>query len=185
MYTNHVNTNVFKDDNISWEDDEIENLHTQLNECKDLPAVFEVVKKTVEDFLCQRRAGLMLGLGDLPSSVAAFYVVASNIIGINENLYYKVLEEYPDRINTWSFRVLLHEYLHSLSYQYESEVRKLVHEISAGLLERIDLSTGTMGYKLHYFPPNGHYRNRRNSHLSDLKIRLVKGFDCSSTRYIA
>ncbi|MCK4952275.1 hypothetical protein KAS14_00605 [Candidatus Bathyarchaeota archaeon] len=163
----------------------MENLHSQLNECKDLPDVFEVVKKTVEGFLCQRRAGLMLGLGDLPLSVAAFYVVASNIIVMNENLYYKVLEEYPDRVNTWSFRVLLHEYLHSLGYQYESEVRKLVHEISAGLLERIDLSTGSMGYRLHYFPPSGRYRDRRSIHLSDFKIRLVKGFDRSSTRYIA
>ena len=163
----------------------MENLHSQLNACKDLPDVFEVVKKVVEEFLCQRRAGLMLGLGDLPLSVAAFYVVASNIIVMNENLYYKVLDEYPDRINTWSFRVLLHEYLHSLGYQYESEVRKLVHEISGSLLERVDLSLETRGYRLRYFPPSGRYRGQRSSHLSDFKIKLVKGFDRSSTRYIA
>ena len=162
----------------------MENLHSLLNECKDLPDVFEVVKKAVEEFLCQRRAGLMLGLGDLPMSIAAFYVVASNIIVMNENLYYKVLEEYPDRINTWSFRVLLHEYLHSLGYQYESEVRKLVREISASLLDRRDLSTEITEFKLNYFPPSGRYRYQRSSHLSDFKIRLVKGFDRSSTRYI-
>ena len=126
----------------------------------------------------------MLGLGDLPMSVAAFYVVASNIIVMNENLYYKVLEEHPDRINTWSFRVLLHEYLHSLGYQYESEVRKLVREISAGLLDRRELATEIMGYELNSFPPRGRYRYRRSSHLSDFKIKLVKGFDRSSTRYI-
>lgn len=162
----------------------MEDLPSLLDECKDLPDVFEVVKKTVEDILGQRRAGLMLGLGDLPLWVAAFYVVGSNIIVLNENLYYRVLEESPDMINTWSFRVLLHEYLHSLGYQRESEVRRLVREISGSLLERGNLATETPEYRLHYFPHRSRYMDRRRRGLSDLKIKLVKGFDRSSTRYI-
>jgi len=161
----------------------LEDLHSLLDECKDLSDVFAVVKKAVEDILGQRRAGLMLGFGDLPMSIAAFYVVGSNIIVMNENLYYKVLEESPDTINTWSFRILLHEYLHSLGYKREIEVRMLVREIGGRLLER-SLVTEIPEYRLHYFPLHNRQINRRNRRLSDFKIKLVKGFDRSSTKYI-
>jgi len=160
----------------------LEDLHSLLNECKDLLDVFVVVKKAVEDILGQRRAGLMLGLSDLPMSVEAFYMVGSNIIVMNENIYYKVLEESPDTINTWSFRILLHEYLHSLGYKSEIEVQILVREIS-GSLER-SLVTEIPEYTLHYFPLHNRHINRRKRRLSDFKIKLVKGFDRSSTKYI-
>ncbi len=125
----------------------------------------------------------MLGLGDLPLSVAAFYVIGSNIIVMNENLHDRVLEKSPDMINTWSFRVLLHEYLHSLGYQRESEVRSLVHEICGNLFEKENLAIEIPKYRLHYFPRSRHIERRRR-HLSDLKIKFVTGFDRSSTSYI-
>ena len=162
----------------------MEDLHSRLDECKDLSDVFAVVKKAVEDILGQRRAGLMLGFSDLPMSVAAFYVVGSNIIVMNEKLYDKVLEESPDTINTWSFRILLHEYLHSLGYKREIEVRMLVREIGGSLLER-GLVAEIPEYRLHYFPPRSRYMDRERRRLSNLEIKLVKGFDRSSTRYIA
>ncbi len=152
-------------------------LSSLLSDCDDLSDVFEVVKKIVEDTLGQRRAGLMLGLSDLPLYVAGFYVIGSNIIVINENLYNRVLEENSNAINTWSFQVLLHEYLHSLGYRSESEVRRLVREIG-GDLERWD---AIEFHRNRYIPSRDVYQRRR---LSDLRIKLIEGFDRSSTRYI-
>ena len=125
----------------------------------------------------------MLSLGDLPLAVAAFYVVGSNIIVINENLYSKVLEENPEMVNIWSFRVLLHEYLHILGYQREIEVQDLVREISESLLEGENWNFDTSDYRRHFFPQR-RYLDRERRHLSELKIKLIEGFDRSSTNYI-
>jgi hypothetical protein len=170
-------------------DDALSDLSSQLAYAKDLADVFEVVKKAAERTLGERRAGLMLGLADLPLSLGAFYVVGSNIIVMNRNLYNRILVEHPNMVNAFSFRILLHEYLHSMGYLNEREVRRLVSEVSHSALGAHHPATRISWRRIQYYFPHTQYmphrRWRGRRRLSDLEITVVKGFDRSSTVYIA
>jgi hypothetical protein len=74
------------------------------------------------------RVGLMLYLGDLPIRVGGFHPLGTNEIVINRRLVKTPLED-GDKANI--FTLLLHEYLHSLGYLDEGEVRSLTYRISA------------------------------------------------------
>jgi len=170
-------------------DDALSDLSSLLEDSKGLPDVFEVVKKAVERTLGERRAGLMLGLADLPLPLGAFYVVGSNIIVMNQNLHNRIRVENPHMVNAFSFRILLHEYLHSLGYLNEVEVRRLVYEVSQSALGENHPATRISWRRIQYFLPHTHFMPRRSRRgrrrLSDLEITVVKGFDRSSTGYIA
>ena len=124
----------------------------------------------------------MLGLADLPSRLVGFHVVGSNMIVLNENIYNTIIEESPDLLNIWSFRFLLHEYLHTLGYLRESEVRSLVKEICQSLIDDWDIRIGLSMYQFQNPPGTMH---RWGAQFSDLEIKLVEGFEKSSTKYIA
>ena len=103
-----------------------------LERCKGFGDVFEVVKRAVKENLGQRRAGLMLYLGNLPLRISAFHQVGSNGIVINRRILNLVMvsAKSTTELNSFIFSILLHEYLHSLGYMDERQVRKLVCEIS-------------------------------------------------------
>lgn len=103
-----------------------------LERCKDFGDVFEVVKRAVKENLGQGRVGLMLYLGDLPLRVGAFHQVGSNGIVMNRRILNLVVASAKSttELNSFIFSILLHEYLHSLGYMDERQVRKLVYEIS-------------------------------------------------------
>jgi len=94
--------------------------------------IFDVVKRAVKQVLSQYRSGLMLYLGDLPLHVGAFHQVGSNGLVLNR----RILEIFSrsaksvTELNSFVFTLLLHEYLHSLGYLDEGDVRKLVYQIS-------------------------------------------------------
>jgi hypothetical protein len=99
----------------------------ELDKCEDFSDVFELVKKAVKDVLGRWRVGLMLVLADLPINIGAYHSLGSNSIVVNR----KILEAVKDsikskrKLNSWIFLVLLHEYLHSLGYVDEAEVKTL------------------------------------------------------------
>jgi hypothetical protein len=99
----------------------------ELDKCEDFSDVFELVKKAVKDVLGRWRVGLMLVLADLPINIGAYHSLGSNSIVVNR----KILEAVKDsikskrKLNSWIFLVLLHEYLHSLGYVDEVEVKTL------------------------------------------------------------
>jgi len=99
----------------------------ELDKCEDFSDVFELVKKAVKDVLGRWRVGLMLVLADLPINIGAYHSLGSNSIVVNR----KILEAVKDsikskrKLNSWIFLVLLHEYLHSLGYMDEVEVKTL------------------------------------------------------------
>ncbi len=70
----------------------------------------------------------MLYLGDLPIRVGGFHPLGTNEIIINRRLMKSPLDV---RGKANIFTLLLHEYLHSLGYIDEREVRALTHQISA------------------------------------------------------
>jgi hypothetical protein len=107
-------------------------LSERLDLCEDFGDVFELVKKSAERSLGQRRAGLMLYLARLPKHIGAFHTVGTNGIVMNRNTLDLVTHGARSlrEINSYVYSILLHEYLHALGYLEEQDVRKLVYDVS-------------------------------------------------------
>ena len=104
----------------------------QLDQCHDFREVFELVKKSTEHSLGLRRAGLMLYLAKLPSHIGAFHTMGTNGIVMNRTALDSITHgaRTMREINSYVYSILLHEYLHSLGYVEEREVRKLVYDVT-------------------------------------------------------
>jgi hypothetical protein len=104
----------------------------RLDLCEDFSDVFELVKKSAERSLGQRRAGLMLYLARLPKHIGAFHTMGTNGIVMNRNTLDSVTHGARSlrEINSYVYSILLHEYLHALGYTEERDVRRLVYDIS-------------------------------------------------------
>src|SRR5713226_7138900 len=98
--------------------------------------VFQLVKRSVKTSIGRRRTGLMLGLADLPDYIGAFHQMGSNFIVMNRSLLDQITHLAKDRryINAYVFYTLLHEYLHTLGYADEGDVRRLTRQICARIL---------------------------------------------------
>lgn len=104
----------------------------RLDRCQDFGDVFELVKKSAEHSLGRRRAGLMLYLAKLPNHIGAFHTMGTNGIVMNRTTLDMITHGARSlrEINSYVYSILLHEYLHSLGYAEEREVRKLVYDVS-------------------------------------------------------
>jgi hypothetical protein len=155
----------------------------QLDKCEDFGDVFGIVKKTVEHSLSQRRSGLMLYLAELPEQIGAFHGVGTNGIVMNKRALDAVTHSARTirEINAYVYSILLHEYLHSLGYIDEEQVRKLVFEISRDNLGS-DHPATDIAHKgpAIIFPGVGEPTTREHSH----KVELITDFDRSTNRYI-
>ena len=89
--------------------------------------IFAVVKEAVQRSLGAHRVGLMLYLGNLPLRVGAFHPLGTNDIVINRQLLEATKPELLQK--THIFCILLHEYLHSLGYADERQVRGLTYNV--------------------------------------------------------
>jgi len=105
----------------------------KLESCKNFNEVFEVVKYTVEKSLGKHRAGLTLVLAELPNYVGAYHIMGSNIIVMNGTILnaVKALAKSKTELNSFIFSILAHEYMHSIGYTDERDVRPLVRKVSA------------------------------------------------------
>lgn len=108
-------------------------LGERLDEARDLTGIFDLVKDLVERELGTSRAGLMLGLARLglaPGSyLGGYFVLGSNAIVLNRDVLDYVELEHPQYHTAYAFNVLLHEYLHTVGYLDERELRELAHEL--------------------------------------------------------
>ena len=146
--------------------------------------IFEMVKSATERSLKMHRAGLTLVLGDIPNSVGAYHEMGSNAIVMNRNIL-RIVESIsksrPKR-NAYVFMILLHEYLHSLGYTSDRQVRDLGKEITDAYLGRKHLA-GEMAVR----PLDQFFRELEK--LSGFRDRgeyqTIHRFDSSSTPYIA
>ena len=102
----------------------------------DYGEIFELVKKAVEQSLAMHRAGLTLFLGDLPNVVGAYHELGSNAIVMNRNLVKIVWEVADTQLtkNSYVFMILLHEYLHSLGFTDDGQVRELGRKVAEDYL---------------------------------------------------
>jgi hypothetical protein len=104
----------------------------RLENCKSYGEIFEIVKRAVKEVLGLRRVGLLLYLEDLPPHIGAYHQIGSNGIVLNRLLLNIMSKSLMSKIefNSLIFSLLLHEYIHSLGFLDEREVRRLVYEVS-------------------------------------------------------
>jgi hypothetical protein len=159
----------------------------KLNQARDLPEIFEVVKAVVDRLLGRSRGGLMLGLADLGNHPRAFlggfFTVGSNVIVMNKIPLQKIKETRPDLYKPYAFSILLHEYLHSLGYLDEIQVRSMVAKLTRESLGEdhlaSDMAENAGSFMKHLVYGELAWRGEGS------RLELVENFDKSSVSYIA
>jgi len=146
--------------------------------------VFELVKKAVDSVLGIHRAGLTLVLGDIPNSVGAYHQMGSNAIVMNRNLMKIVWKSTKSktRRNAYTFMILLHEYLHTLGFEDDAQVRDLSKSVTERFMGRGHIA-GEMAVSSldKFFPEISQFAMFRDNGTYE----TVRKFDSSSTSYIA
>jgi hypothetical protein len=155
----------------------------RLSAARNFDDIFALVKEATEASLRMHRAGLSLVLGDIPNNVGAYHEMGSNAIVMNRNLL-KVVQRISRsraRVNSYVFMILLHEYLHTLGYANDGQVRKLGVEIAVALFgarhPAADMAVKPLDQ---FFPDIGKYAAFRDKGMYE----SVPKFDRSSTPYI-
>lgn len=153
----------------------------ELENCREYGEIFSLVKRAVKKSLDEHRVGLMLFLGDLPMRVGAFHVLGTNDIILNRKLVNKVAKEKTaSEQKAFLFSILLHEYLHSLGYVDEREVRGLVYQISADNFGRKHYVTEAA-----ITGPWASLSEEDFQELGEsLNLEMVKDFERTENRYI-
>ena len=161
----------------------MQELALKLEGCRDFNEVFELVKHLVERSLGKHRAGLTLVLAELPNYVGAYHVMGSNLIVMNRMLLdaMKAITKSKAELNSFIFSILTHEYLHSIGYTDEREVRLLVRRVS---IENFGESHETV--KMAMGDLFGLYPQLRGLGLGRIgeDFTVIKKFDESSMPYI-
>lgn len=156
----------------------------RLEKSKNFADIFELVKRAVKVVLGRERAGLMLYLGNLPLRVGAFHQIGSNGIVMNKrllNLMFKSSKSMTE-VNSYVFSVLLHEYLHSLGYVDEAQVRRLVYEVCRDVFgEDHPVTEMALNGPFPKVPPS----ELQPQSYEDLELELIKDFERSNQSYIS
>ena len=155
----------------------------RLTAARNFDDIFMLVKEATEQSLGMHRAGLSLVLGDIPNNVGAYHEMGSNAIVMNRNLL-KVVQRISKsraRVNSYVFMILLHEYLHTLGYANDGQVRKLGRDIAGtffgGRHPAADMAVKPLDQ---FFPDIGKYSAFRDKGMYE----SVPKFDRSSSPYI-
>ena len=101
-------------------------LPVELDHARTYGDIFVLVKKAVNRTLGLHRVGLMLYLGNLPIRVGAFHPLGTNDIVLNRRLLGST-QSLKQKSNV--FAILVHEYLHTLGFTDERQVRKLTYKV--------------------------------------------------------
>ena len=146
---------------------------------------FEEVKETVRKSEKRSRAGLMLGLQELGSSldgfIGAYFPVSSNIIVINKSPLRRIIDTNPELLKPYGFHLLLHEYIHSLGFLDEQITRKKTYEISKKHFGEKHTAT-QLSINMRRFFPNLVYPIYGWIPLKNIPpIEIIQGFDKSNT----
>ena len=160
---------------------------SRLDEAKSLPDIFELVKSLVLKSMSKSRGGLMLGMANLGNHpqgfFGGFFTTGSNVIVLNKIPLQRIKETRPELYKPYVFNVLLHEYIHSLGYLDEADVRSRVFKITREALGEEHLATqmaaNVSEFIKHLAYPGVSWK------AEDEGLELVAGFDRSSVSYIA
>lgn len=158
------------------------NYARELERCRNFGDIFDLVRRSVDDTMSLHRSGLMLVLAELPAHVGAFHVVGSNAIVVNRRfLRVAVGSGSMTKMNSYVYAILLHEYLHSLGYLDERQVRELVVRVATEVMGEDHPATeiSVRGY----LPQSLHGQQLEQSSAEDPE--LIRDFDRSNQSYIA
>lgn len=157
----------------------------RLQQAKNLPEIFEIVKDAVRSVFKISRPGLMLGLADLgegPNSwIGGYHIVATNAIIMNKRPLDAIEKDHRDLYKPYAFVILLHEYIHTLGVLDETECRMRTLKVARELFKTglvVELAQD-VGKYLPYFKEM-QYGWRP---VMDPYIRYVRNFDASSAGY--
>lgn len=131
----------------------------------------------------------MLGLADLGMRrgyfVGAFHPVGSNIIVMNKAPL-KIASQRTDKttFNAYCFHLLLHEYLHSLGYVDENDVKELTQEVCMLALGKAHPATVMAERGIATYFPKVTYFTEEFPLPESFQVEIVKDFDRSSVGYI-
>ncbi|MDG6996709.1 MAG: hypothetical protein JRN52_12375 [Nitrososphaerota archaeon] len=157
-------------------------LRRRVDRAQDYDEIFELVKRVVEMELGQHRAGLTLVLASMQNTVGAYHPIASNVIVLNKSLVsaFRRVTKDPREINAFVFMVLMHEYLHSLGYLDEHQVRRMSQRMCANTLGSDHLTVKlAVGNWLEMYP-----QLEKVTLPTSKEYEVVTKFDTSSTSYI-
>lgn len=156
----------------------------RLSSAQGFDGVFELVKRAVDQVIGVHRAGLTLVLGDIPNQVGAYHEMGSNAIVMNRNLLKIVWRSTRSRSrrNAYAFMVLLHEYLHSLGFTDDGQVRDLSRRITDAYVGKGHIAGEMAVEPLDKFFPD---IARLSAFRDNGTFETVREFDRSSTSYIA
>jgi len=146
---------------------------------------FEEVKEVVRQKEKRTRAGLMLGLQELGSTlngfIGAYYPFSSNIIVMNKTPLRRINETNPQLIKPYGFHILLHEYIHSLGFLDEEITRLKTYEISKKHFGEKHIIT-QLSTNIKKFLPNLVYPIHGWIPPKNIpSIEIIQGFDKSNT----
>ena len=160
---------------------------SRLDEAKSLPDIFELVKSLVLKSMSKSRGGLMLGMANLGNNpqgyFGGFFTTGSNVIVLNKIPLQRIKETRPELYKPYVFHVLLHEYIHSLGYLDEADVKQKVYKITKEALGEEHLATQIAADAKVFIKdlayPGVSWKPE------DEVLELVAGFDRSSVSYIS
>ena len=160
---------------------------SRLDEAKSLPDIFERVKSLVLKSMSKSRGGLMLGMANLGNNpqgyFGGFFTTGSNVIVLNKIPLQRIKETRPELYKPYVFHVLLHEYIHSLGYLDEADVKQKVYKITKEALGEEHLATQIAADAKVFIKdlayPGVSWKPE------DEGLELVAGFDRSSVSYIS
>ena len=161
---------------------EKELLAKRIDSARNYDELFEIVKRIVETQIGRHRAGLSLILQDMPNVVGAYYPVGTNTIVVNRALIQAMRDLVMEHseVNSFVFMVLMHEYLHSLGFLDELEVRKKCQRICANALGESHLTVTLATSNWLQIHPELGFVGKRFSQ----SFEAVEKFDSSSTSYL-
>jgi hypothetical protein len=146
---------------------------------------FEEVKEVVRKSESRSRAGLMLGLQELGSSlngfIGAYYPVSSNIIVMNRTPLRRIIETNKELLKPYGFHVLLHEYIHSLGFLNEQVTREKTYEISKKHFGENHIVTQLSTNMQQFFPNLTYPIYGWIPPKTTPPIEIIRGFDKSNT----
>ena len=121
----------------------IKNYRRRLEEAKSYGEIWDIVKDVADFSLQKRRSGMMLFLDDLPLQLGAYHPIGTNNIVLNRRFVQIVEASIKSKrvVNALIYNLLLHEYLHALGEYSESEVRRLVYEVSMKCFGDVHVAT--------------------------------------------
>ena len=159
---------------------------------KQMPDIFEKVKRDVNKEIGRHRAGLSLGLIEMGMFQGGFiggmFFSGGTMILMNVTPLRVIVDQQPFEI-VWAYvyHILLHEYLHSLGFLNEYQCQEITFQISKNIFQdpehpAIVLATKGIGA---YFPNLPIIYAPPDFDPNSLRIERVKDFDRESFRYFS